>query len=133
MIRTPCRALWLALLLSPAVSAHEGDSTLRLLEMAPGINRLKTWILIAALVFRAMPHITLVSGYLLPFFELNIWGHIPTAVIVLVARLVSAPVFMRYAISRSLLTASVGGTVAEPFVPKLCSRMKYDVIRLVPS
>ena len=33
------------------------------------------WILIAALVFRAMPHVTLVSGYLLPFFELNIWGY----------------------------------------------------------
>lgn len=48
-------------------------------------RRYAFWILIAALVFRAMPHITLVSGYLLPFFELNIWGHIPTAVIVLVA------------------------------------------------
>ena len=43
------------------------------------------WILIAALVFRAMPHITLVSGYLLPFFELNIWGVLPTSIIVLVA------------------------------------------------
>ena len=43
------------------------------------------WILIAALVFRAMPHITLVSGYLLPFFEWNIWGYIPTTIIVLVA------------------------------------------------
>ena len=43
------------------------------------------WILIAALVFRAMPHVTLVSGYLLPFFELNIWGYLPTAIIVLVA------------------------------------------------
>jgi ABC-type glycerol-3-phosphate transport system permease component len=43
------------------------------------------WILIAALVFRAMPHITLVSGYLLPFFELNIWGVMPTTIIVLVA------------------------------------------------
>ena len=31
-------------------------------------------ILIIALVFRAMPHITLVSGYLLPFFQLNVWG-----------------------------------------------------------
>jgi multiple sugar transport system permease protein len=39
----------------------------------------------AALVFRAMPHITLVSGYLLPFFEWNIWGHLPTTIIVLVA------------------------------------------------
>lgn len=42
-------------------------------------------ILIIALVFRAMPHITLVSGYLLPFFQLNVWGYLPTAVIVLVA------------------------------------------------
>ncbi len=43
------------------------------------------WILIAALVFRAMPGITLVSGYLLPFFQLNIWGVLPTTIIVLVA------------------------------------------------
>ena len=32
-----------------------------------------------------MPHITLVSGYLLPFFQLNIWGYLPTAIVVLVA------------------------------------------------
>jgi multiple sugar transport system permease protein len=43
------------------------------------------WILMVALVFRAMPHITLVSGYLLPFFEWNIWGYLPTSIIVLVA------------------------------------------------
>jgi multiple sugar transport system permease protein len=43
------------------------------------------WILIAALVFRAMPHITLVSGYLLPFFKLNLWGHLTTTIIVMVA------------------------------------------------
>ncbi|MEC8186774.1 MAG: carbohydrate ABC transporter permease [bacterium] len=43
------------------------------------------WILMAALVFRAMPHITLVSGYLFPFFEWNIWGILPTTIIVLVA------------------------------------------------
>lgn len=43
------------------------------------------WILIAALIFRAMPHITLVSGYLFPFFQLNVWGYLPTAIIVLVA------------------------------------------------
>ncbi len=42
-------------------------------------------ILVAALFFRAMPDVTLVSGYLLPFFQLNIWGYLPTAVIVLVA------------------------------------------------
>ena len=43
------------------------------------------WILIFALVFRAMPPITLVAGYLLPFFEWNLWGHLATTVIVLVA------------------------------------------------
>ncbi|HSF63043.1 MAG TPA: carbohydrate ABC transporter permease [Paracoccaceae bacterium] len=43
------------------------------------------WLLIVALVFRAMPPITLVSGYLLPFFQWNLWGHLPTAIIVLVA------------------------------------------------
>ncbi|MEL6921052.1 MAG: carbohydrate ABC transporter permease [Pseudomonadota bacterium] len=43
------------------------------------------FILIIALIFRAMPHITLVSGYLLPFFEWNLWGRLSTTVIVLVA------------------------------------------------
>ncbi|MEM8590896.1 MAG: carbohydrate ABC transporter permease [Pseudomonadota bacterium] len=43
------------------------------------------WLLILALVFRAMPHITLVSGYLLPFFEWNLWGHLYTTIIVMVA------------------------------------------------
>ncbi len=43
------------------------------------------WLLMLALVFRAMPPITLVSGYLLPFFEWNVWGILPTTVIVLVA------------------------------------------------
>ncbi len=42
-------------------------------------------ILIVALVFRAMPHITLVSGYLLPFFEMGVWGHLSTTIIVMVA------------------------------------------------
>ena len=43
------------------------------------------WLLIAALIFRAMPQITLVSGYLLPFYEWNLWGKLPTTIIVLVA------------------------------------------------
>ena len=43
------------------------------------------WLLILALIFRAMPHITLVSGYLLPFFEWNVWGKLSTTVVVLVA------------------------------------------------
>ena len=43
------------------------------------------WLLIIALIFRAMPPITLVSGYMLPFFEWNVWGILPTTIIVLVA------------------------------------------------
>ncbi len=53
--------------------------------LARSVHRYAFWILMAALVFRAMPHITLVSGYLLPFFEWNIWGILPTTIIVLVA------------------------------------------------
>jgi ABC-type glycerol-3-phosphate transport system permease component len=48
-------------------------------------HRYAFWLLIIALVFRAMPPITLVSGYLLPFYQWNLWGHLPTAIIVLVA------------------------------------------------
>ena len=43
------------------------------------------WLLILALIFRAMPHITLVSGYLLPFFAWNVWGKLSTTIVVLVA------------------------------------------------
>ncbi len=53
--------------------------------LSRSVHRYKFWILIVALVFRAMPDITLVSGYLLPFFQLNIWGYLPTTIIVLVA------------------------------------------------
>jgi trehalose/maltose transport system permease protein len=43
------------------------------------------WFLLFALMFRAMPPITLVSGYLLPFYEWNLWGRLSTTIIVLVA------------------------------------------------
>jgi len=48
-------------------------------------HRYAYWILVAALVFRAIPGIALISGYLLPFFRLNVWGYPPTAALVLVA------------------------------------------------
>ena len=47
--------------------------------------RYSFWLLIIALVFRALPPITLVSGYLQPFYDWNIWGTLPTTIIVLVA------------------------------------------------
>ena len=53
--------------------------------LARSTYRYAFWILIAALIFRAMPGVTLVSGYLLPFFEWGIWGYVSTTVIVLVA------------------------------------------------
>ena len=43
------------------------------------------WLLITALIFRAIPPITLVAGYMLPFFEWNLWGILPTTIVVLVA------------------------------------------------
>ena len=59
--------------------------TLGAYALSRSVHRYKFYILIVALVFRAMPDITLVSGYLLPFFQLNIWGYLPTTIIVLVA------------------------------------------------
>lgn len=53
--------------------------------LARSTYRYRFVILVVALFFRAMPDVTLVSGYLLPFFQLNIWGYLPTAAIVLVA------------------------------------------------
>ena len=43
------------------------------------------WILMIALVFRAMPHITLVAGYKAPLFEFGLWGYTWVSIIVLVA------------------------------------------------
>ena len=43
------------------------------------------WFLFFALIFRAMPPVALVSGYLLPFYQWNLWGHLSTTIIVLVA------------------------------------------------
>lgn len=48
-------------------------------------HRYAFWFLIIALIFRALPPITLVSGYLPVFFQFNLWGHLPTAIVVLVA------------------------------------------------
>jgi len=48
-------------------------------------HRYAFWFLIIALVFRALPQITLVSGYLPVFFEFNMWGYLPTAIVVLIA------------------------------------------------
>jgi len=48
-------------------------------------HRYAFWFLIIALIFRALPQITLVSGYLPVFFKFNMWGHLPTAILVLIA------------------------------------------------
>ena len=59
--------------------------TLGAYALSRSTYRYAFWLLIIALVFRAMPHITLVSGYLLPFYQWNLWGHLGTTIIVLVA------------------------------------------------
>ena len=53
--------------------------------LARSTYRYAFWFLLFALMFRAMPPITLVSGYLLPFYEWNLWGRLSTTIIVLVA------------------------------------------------
>jgi trehalose/maltose transport system permease protein len=53
--------------------------------LARSTYRYAFWFLLAALIFRAMPPITLVSGYLPVFFQWNLWGHTTTTIVVLVA------------------------------------------------
>jgi ABC-type glycerol-3-phosphate transport system permease component len=62
-----------------------GFGTLGGYALARSTRRYRFWILVSALFFRAMPEVTLVSRYLFPFFAWNLWGHLPTAIIVLVA------------------------------------------------
>ena len=43
------------------------------------------WLLVAALVFRALPHVVLLTAYKPAFFQLGIWSRYETLVVVLVA------------------------------------------------
>lgn len=43
------------------------------------------WLLMSAMVFRAMPHVVLLTAYRPAFFELGIWSRYETLIIVLVA------------------------------------------------
>ncbi|MEP4545003.1 MAG: carbohydrate ABC transporter permease [Saccharospirillum sp.] len=80
------KAAWNTVIVTVSVTAISLVlGTLGGYALARSARRYTLWILITALVFRAMPHITLVSGYMLPFFEWNVWGALPTAIIVLVA------------------------------------------------
>lgn len=84
------RGFWRAALNTAVVTASVvmlslAMGTLGAYALARSGFRYAYWLLIAALVFRAMPHVTLVSGYLLPLFELQLWGTLPTTILVLVA------------------------------------------------
>jgi ABC-type glycerol-3-phosphate transport system permease component len=43
------------------------------------------WLLVAALLFRAMPHVVLLTAYRPAFFDLGIWSRYETLIVVLVA------------------------------------------------
>ncbi|MCS4096201.1 carbohydrate ABC transporter permease [Rhizobium sp. BK176] len=48
-------------------------------------GRLGFWLLVSALIFRAMPHIVLLTAYRPAFFEMGIWSRYETLIVVLVA------------------------------------------------
>ena len=77
--------VWLLIACFPFIWTFWGSFKVRADFFSRSTERYAFWILIAALIFRAMPHITLVSGYLFPFFQLQIWGILPTTIVVLVA------------------------------------------------
>ena len=85
------------------------------------------WILMAALVFRAMPHITLVSGYLLPFFEWNIWGIMPTTIIVMIAMNQPFTLWMLYSFFKSIPT-----DLDESALVDGCTRFQAFRLAVIP-
>jgi ABC-type glycerol-3-phosphate transport system permease component len=90
-------------------------------------HRYKIWILVGALIARAMPHITLVSGYLLPFFELNVWGYLPTTIIVLVALNQPFTLWMLYS-----FFVSIPKELDESALVDGCSRFKAFFLAVMP-
>ncbi len=48
-------------------------------------GRLGRWLLMVALVFRAMPHVVLLTAYKPAFFQLGLWNRYETLIVVLVA------------------------------------------------
>jgi len=48
-------------------------------------GRLGFWLLILALIFRAMPHATLLPAYKFAAFELGVWNRYETLILILVA------------------------------------------------
>jgi ABC-type glycerol-3-phosphate transport system permease component len=90
-------------------------------------HRYKFWILVGALIARAMPHITLVSGYLLPFFQLNVWGYLPTTIIVLVALNQPFTLWMLYS-----FFVSIPKELDESALVDGCSRFKAFFLAVLP-
>lgn len=43
------------------------------------------WLLLVALIFRALPHVTLLPSYKFAFFELGLWNRYETLIVILVA------------------------------------------------
>ncbi|TYB83424.1 carbohydrate ABC transporter permease [Maritimibacter fusiformis] len=85
------------------------------------------WLLMMALVFRAMPGVTLISGYMLPFFELNIWGYLPTAIIVLVAMNQPFTLWMLHSFFKS-----IPRDLDEAALVDGCSRFQAFRLAIIP-
>lgn len=85
------------------------------------------WLLMLALVFRAMPGVTLISGYMLPFFQLNIWGYLPTAIIVLVAMNQPFTLWMLHSFFKS-----IPRDLDEAALVDGCSRFQAFRLAIIP-
>lgn len=90
-------------------------------------HRYAFWLLMLALIFRAMPHITLVSGYLLPFFEWNIWGIMPTTIIVMIAMNQPFTLWMLYSFFKS-----IPKDLDESALVDGCSRFQAFRLAVIP-
>ncbi len=85
------------------------------------------WLLVGALVFRALPHVVLLTAYKPAFYELGIWSRYETLIIVLVAINQPFTIWMLRA-----FFVSIPRELDEAAMTDGCSRWKAFRLVIVP-
>ena len=90
-------------------------------------GRLGLWLLVSALVFRALPHVVLLTAYKPAFFQMGIWSRYETLIMVLVAVNQPFTIWMMRA-----FFMSIPKDLDEAAMTDGCSRWKAFRLVIVP-
>ena len=87
--------------------------------LARGRSQIAFWLLVAALVFRALPHSVLITGYLQPFIDYGLYGKHIAVIIVLAAINQPFTIWMLHS-----FFASIPADLDEAAMVDGCSRLQ---------